>query len=104
MFYKEFWERRAWEPAGKSPGNKKKAETKSKDKRVKTEETFVEETPSLEKIRITKTSMRRRTVSLGTSQAWLSSHILIDDTPQASPGDHNLSVLADAVAHTVGNE
>lgn len=48
--------------------------------------------------------MRRRTISSRTSHTQLSSLILINETPQASPGDHILSVLIDAVTHIVGNE
>ena len=41
---------------------------------------------------------------MGTSCTQSNSPILLDESPQASPGDQNVSILRDAIAHTVVNE
>lgn len=107
---KEFWERSVGETPGKSASKKRKVETlrpaktKSKGKCVQAEEKFVEEIFSSMKRRITRTSTKKSIVSSRTSFAQLSSPILIDETPHASPGDHNLSIFVNATTHTVVNE
>jgi len=71
---------------------------------VQAKKKFVEDTsPSKKKIKI-RTSTRKKNFSPRTNQYQSSYPIVIDESPQVSPKDHNLSVLADAVAHTLVNE
>lgn len=108
VFLKELWATGSKEPASTSASKKRKAETLSPVKHwskgswVQAEKRVVENTPPAVKKRKIRSSERKKVVGQGTNQS--GSPILIDDLPQVSPAVHNLSVLADAVAHTVEDE
>jgi len=108
VFLKEFRARGVENPASMSTIKKQKAETSSPTMKrdestpVKAEKKIVENTPPVAKKRKTRSSVRRKTISQGMNQS--SSAIIIKESPQVSPTIHNISVLADAVAHTVEDE
>ena len=68
---------------------------------VQAEKKYVKDTSSSEKKRKNRTSTRKK---MGMNQCQSSSLIMIDESPQVSPKDHNLSVLVDVVAHSMVNE
>lgn len=66
------------------------------------EKRVVENTPPAAKKRKIRTSARRKVVGQGTNQ--LGSSIVINNSHQVCPTVHKLSMLADAVAHTMEDE
>lgn len=92
----------------KITSKKKKAETsfpteqKGKSTLVQEEKRSIKNTlPSTKKIKI-RTSKTNKTIYVGTNQSI--SLIVIDESPQVFPKDHNLLVIVDAMTHTMVNE
>lgn len=91
--------------ASKSTSNKRRVETSSHTEQkgkitvVQVEKRSIKNTPFSVKKRKLRTSTRKKTVSQVMNQS--TSPIVIDESPQASPKDHRILVLADAATHTV---